>query len=271
MSMMGTLRILLRPAAVFALRRGMKLQDIVEALRSVLIESASEELKTSGEKASTSRISVMTGLQRKVVTQIMAAPKGDVRPNTVLSKVIGQWRGDSRFSRKGQPLPLTCEGTQSEFFELVQVITRDISPYAILFELERLGAVRREDGKLVLQSTAYDARKDLEDGWRIWSTDAETLMNAVDENISKGKQVPNLHISTRYDNVVLEELPAIRRWILDQGAEFHARVRDYVSRFDKDLNPSLYDKAGGGNVSIGSFSFASEPHVDKENENENAA
>jgi hypothetical protein len=262
MSMMNTLKILLRPAATFALRRGLKLQDVVEALRAVLVEVASDELKKSGGKSSTSRIAVMTGLQRRVVAEALSSPDKEARASSVLTKVIGQWRSDSRYSKGGEPKTLTCEGTQSEFFQMVQLVTRDISPYAVCFELERIGAVRRVGDRLELLSRAYDARNDPQNGWRIWSSDAETLMDAVEENLTAQPPIPNLHITTRYDNIVLEALPEIRRWILEQGADYHARLRNYLSRYDRDLNPSLFDRPAGGKVAVGSFSLGSEPQVE---------
>lgn len=268
MSILSSLKLLLRPAVVFALRNGMKLQEVSEALRSVLVEAASNELARAGDKPSTSRISVMTGIQRRAVSDLLASPERSVRPSNILAKVIGQWSHDPRWSTGGIPRELGCEGIDSEFFQMVQLVTRDIGPYAVCFELERIGAAERSGDKLRLVSAAFDAGSDLEAGWTIWSRDAQSLMLAVEENLD-GAEIPNLHIATRYDNVVLDALPEIRRWLLVQGAEFHGRLRDHLSRFDKDLNPSLFDRPGGGRVTLGSFSHcaAGVPVADEEKKN----
>ena len=89
----------------------------------------------------------------------------------------------------------------------------------------------------------------------------ETTENALkpilldpNKNLTTAEPIPNLHIATRYDNIVVEAVPEMRRWILSQGAEFHARLRNYLSRYDKDFNPALYDRQAGAKVVVGSFS-----------------
>ncbi|RIL12652.1 MAG: hypothetical protein DCC75_00075 [Proteobacteria bacterium] len=55
--------------------------------------------------------------------------------------------------------------------------------------------------------------------------------------------------------LVASALPAIRKWLLNQGIQLHKRARIYLSRFDRDLNPSP-DK-GGARVVVGAFSWTS--------------
>jgi hypothetical protein len=86
----------------------------------------------------------------------------------------------------------------------------------------------------------------------------------VEENIFERSSVPNLHIKTFYDNICVSEVENLKRWILKEGAEFHAKMRDYISRFDLDSNPQLFEKKGGARISVGTFSMSETPKQDKE-------
>lgn len=245
---------LLKPAAKVALKHGLKLQDLIEEMKSILIAVAAEQLEHEGQDPSKSKIAIMTGLQRRDVTRLSEKGGDSVRPANIITKLIGQWRADKRYCDAGNPRMLTFEGVNSEFGKLVQSVSKDVSPYAILFELERIGAAKREGDKLSLVAKTYEERTESDLAWELWSVDGEDLITAVEENLASSKGVPNLHISTRYDNIVRDALPTIKTWLLQKGAEFHAQIRAYLSDLDKDLNPTLFDREGGGKVILGSFS-----------------
>ena len=88
--------------------------------------------------------------------------------------------------------------------------------------------------------------------------DIHALVEGVDSNIRQTSSIPNLHISTHFDNVSVEAASRIREWLLQRGAAFHAEVREYVGSFDKDINPARYAETGGVRVTVGSFSLCEE-------------
>lgn len=253
-SLTKALKILLKPAVTLAVRRGLKVQDLFEALKCVFVVVAENELKRAGESHSKSRIAVITGLQRRDISRLMEDDQSGAKSVNILIKVIGHWGSDRRFCLGDKPRDLTFEGIQSEFFTLVQAVSKDLNPYTLLFELERIGAVEKVGSLLRLKSRSFEPRDNPEQGWTLWSQDVSDLIDSVEENLDRSDEIPHLHISTRYDNVVKAQIPALRRWLLEKGAEFHAQVRAHLSQFDKDLNPALYDQEGGGKVSLSSFS-----------------
>jgi hypothetical protein len=249
-----TLKVLLRPVALFSLRHGIKTPEVLESLKSALVDLATEELSRRHEKTTKSKLAIMTGLQRRDVTRLLEAEDQTTAPHNIMTKIIGQWRSHPDFSKKGVPRKLTVSGAASEFFSLVQSISKDLNPYTILFELERIGAVKRQDELLELSVSSYNPRADLERSFSLVTGDTEDLIKCVEENVLETPEIPNLHIKTTYDNISSEDVPSIRQWILKKGAEFHAEIRAFLGKLDKDLNPSLFNKSGGTRVCVGSFS-----------------
>lgn len=256
------LRSLLKPAVRFALRRGVKVRAVIEELKSLLVEQAREELERLSEDVTLSKLSVMTGLQRRDVQKIAAPiPDASSQHLDLMTRIVASWCGHETFSRASKPKELSCEGPESDFAELVRGVSLDLNPTTILFEMERLGLVQRDQKIVRLMWEAYQITGDVDDAYTLLQRDITTLVDSVDNNITQRASIPNLHISTKFDNVSKEALPKIREWILQKGAAFHAEIREFVGSFDKDINPTRYAEDGGSRVTVGSFSLCEAPEA----------
>ncbi|RIL09857.1 MAG: hypothetical protein DCC75_05625 [Proteobacteria bacterium] len=246
---------LLKPLVRFLLRGNHSYQDFLNVAKEVFVQVAVEELSKSTKKLNSSRISVLTGLNRKDVAHYYKSGRMPPRKGApLISRVLNRWEQDPRFhSNSGRQRALSWEGESSEFKELVRCVSTDVNPATVLFELERMGLVKKR-GRLVRPSSQVprfhqDPRKGLE----FLRLDNESLFTAIEENIFNRQEIANLHIRTEYDNVLKSAIPKIRAWLLEEGAAFHKRARDFISIFDKDLNPGL-DGESQGRVSLIAFS-----------------
>jgi len=160
----------------------------------------------------------------------------------------------------GAPRSLQCAGADSEFAELVRSVSVDLNPYTIIFALEHSGMIERNGDQLVLKQRIFDPGNDIAGGLEILAQDLSRLVTAVEQNIFAAPTtppgIPNLHITTFYDNICTEDLVCIRNWLLDEGSKLHARAREYLAQHDKDANPRLYSKSGGAKVSLTTYSLA---------------
>jgi hypothetical protein len=144
--------------------------------------------------------------------------------------------------------------------KLVESVSKDVNPATVLFELERIGAVKKEKNTIELKARGFRPSLEKEDeALRLLGADIADLTTSVENNLLQVCPEPNLHITTRYDNVAVSAIPQIRKWILKRGSDFQAQVRAYVSRFDKDLNPALFQSQGGASVTLGTFSVTTTP------------
>jgi hypothetical protein len=255
------LKNLLRPVVRFALRRGIKVRTIIEELKSLLVEEAQRELVRTNEERTVSKLSIMTGLQRRDVQRVSTPSSEPSQHLDLMTRIIGTWTTHERFSRGAKPRALSFDGPASDFSELVKSISMDLNPSTVLFELERLGLVARVGTELELLWDAYQISGDSDDAYTLLERDIRSLVEGVDRNISAASPVPNLHISTYFDNVTINEARSIREWLLQKGAAFHAEAREFIGSLDKDINPTRYAEPGGMKVTLTSFSLCELPEV----------
>jgi hypothetical protein len=204
------------------------------------VEAAEEEILKTSPQVNISRLSMMTGLYRKDVARIHKEQKAPLRgPRNVIAQILGQWQEDRRFQTTGRkPRTLSFSGEQNEFRTLVQTVDPHINPGTILFELLRLGLVRKTPQGLRLVREMYGLQRDPVEGFQLLSRDLNSLLSAVEENLLTPQPIANLHIRTEYDNIDPQDLPEIKQWLLDRGREFHRGAREFVSKFDRDLSSS---------------------------------
>jgi hypothetical protein len=251
---------LLRPLVRFCVLRGVRIQEVEELVRRSLVEAAHSTIKEAGGEVSTSKISVTTGIHRVEVARVLS---GETRPGSkhdVLNRVIGFWsQHKSLRSEDGSPRSLTFEGTSSEFAELVASISKEVTHYPILFELERIGAIEYEGQRVRLRAREYLPQGDVEHGLDVLSHDIEDLLATVERNLTSQTNAPDLHLRTVYDNIDPQKLPEIREHINKRGIEFHKEMRHYLSALDRDVSPELVaDNSRGSTprarVVVGAFS-----------------
>ncbi len=231
------LRQVLRPFVRWALHHGLRLPDVVETLRLTFVEVAAEEIRRVREKPTVSRLSVATGMSRR---DVQRASTGEGFRDITLSlptRVISLWLSHKDFrSKQGKPRVLSCHGPESEFAALVKLVTQDVHPASVLFELERVGAIARTSKGIQLKTEGY-IPADPEQGIRMLSQDLEQLLYAVDENLFAQLPDNNLHVRTVSSHISMTDAPIIRDWLLREGGAFHRRVRDFLSEYDRQLNP----------------------------------
>jgi hypothetical protein len=173
----------------------------------------------------------------------------------VITKVVGQWRQDKRFTTKaGQPRVLSFGEISSQFHELVGTVSQDLNPGTVLFELLRVKAVEETKTGLRLTVQSYVPKGDVVAGFSILANDTDDLTRAVEENVLGNDEVPHLHARTVYDSVRADALPEIKLWLLKEGHQFHGRVREYVSSFDQDINPDATYSGKKSTIVVGSYS-----------------
>lgn len=162
-------RHLLRPLVRLLVERGVRYPELADILKDIYFQVAMESLAEEGE-ATTSRISLGTGLHRKDVKRMREADPGEGvgRRTTLASEVFTRWVSDRRFldeRKRPRPLPrLASVGGTRSFEALAESVSRDVRPKALLDELTRLGLVEVDgEDRVVLDRKAFVPKPDSEE------------------------------------------------------------------------------------------------------------
>jgi hypothetical protein len=263
--------LMVKPLVRFALRKRVTFQSFNAIIRNAFVEVARSELEAAGQKVNASRISIMTGLPRQEIQKIESAVLGDYEEEEgLVGRIVSYWENSEQFKTARGPRPLTYEGDQSEFWSLCRRVNKNLHPGTVLFELERLGNIEKTDGKVFLRRANVAVRKNEERAYSLLAHDLNALIISVEKNLhTDNVQEQVLHYHTEYDQIRGSKVGEIRRWLRDQGREFHRKVREYLSAFDMDVNPESSDAdespfkviVGSFGVDLSTSPLESEPPV----------
>ena len=121
---------LIKPLVRFALAHGLRVQDMIAAVKAAAVDVAVDTTRAEGRAVKVSHIAMMTGLQRREVKARLDEPKVEPTPSPV-ARVIGAWPRDTAMGR-------------AEFDSLVAGLSQDMHPRTTLDEMIRLGVAEVE-------------------------------------------------------------------------------------------------------------------------------
>ncbi len=139
---------ILRPIVRVLIGRRVPFPELLDRLKELYVAVAVRDYELDGKRMTDSRISLITGLQRKDIKTIRARLDGASAERDAgagpLPRVMTLWQTSARYlTPDGDPLPLPrhAEPGRPSFESLVAEISRDIHPRTVLDELLRLGLV----------------------------------------------------------------------------------------------------------------------------------
>jgi len=202
---MQATRRILRPLVRILLRNGISSDAVTELVRKTYVDVANEEFAIDGKRQTVSRVSVITGLNRKEVSRLLKKEPIDESDRVWWNRaahVLASWLRDETFlDRKGDPLDLPFTGDGASFSELVRRHSGDMRPRSVADELIRLGAVEEVDGKLRMTSRGYVPAADPERILEILGMDTAELIEVIDHNLQTDKDHRLVQLKVLSDNV----------------------------------------------------------------------
>jgi len=251
---------LMRPLVKLLIKQGFTYANFAEVTRRLFIDVAAEDFKLPGKKQSSSRISVLTGINRKDIAKILDRPNtadsNDLKGGNRPSRIIQGWLRDNDFANEsGAPKPLHFEGAEHSFSELVRRYGGDVTPRAVFDELIRVGAVTKNpQQRIVLCSSAYIPQADLEEKFRIMGRATNDLFSTLDHNLEHDPYTARLQRTVAYSDVPLEALAQIRLRSKEVGEQFLLQINQWLSQQDRDVNPEIKG-TGKARAGIGIYYF----------------
>lgn len=260
----------LRPLIRILLRNGVSYGSFADMAKWVYVDLASSEFGIEGRKQTISRVSVITGLNRKEVSRVQALDPPDdseaERHYNRAARVITGWLRDEQYTDdKGAPLALPFDGSAHSFSALVKQHSGDMPARAVLDELLRVGAVKRDDTGISLQARAYIPQTGEADKLHILGSDVAQLIHTIDHNLQHGEIEPRYQRKVYYDNLPDEAMPKLRELSREKSQQLLEELNDWMAKHDRDINP---DSGGTGRkeASIGIYYYEHEVPEEKRDE-----
>jgi hypothetical protein len=206
---LAAVRRLLRPLVRLLVTKGIGLSAMTELLKEVYVSVAIEEIENGDAAASRgpsdSRVSVMTGVHRKDVKRLRTmSPEDLAAPRTVSlgAQIVSRWLASSEMTDgQGRPIPLPRQSTSGPSFDaLVESVSTDVRPRAVLDDWIRLGVARLEGDTVVLNQAAFVAPKGLEEKSFYLGRNLADHIAAAGHNLI-GEGSPHLDRSVHYSNL----------------------------------------------------------------------
>lgn len=271
---------ILRPLLRILHRKGVAFGEFSQLAKQIYVEVSEDVLAATGERPTTSRIAIATGLTRKDVAQLRQAANEDGYSPTPSynrgARVMTGWLHDTEFlDAAGKAARLPLHGDTGSFAALVSRYSGDMPYRAMLQEMVRVGAVEVDEASASVQllGSGYIPHGDESEKFSILGTDAAALIATIDHNLTTQER-SQLYFQRKvsYDNLPEEALPAFKAMVEKDGLGLLIKFNEWLATQDRDSNP----QAGGTGqmrAGVGIYYFeepvAAQPEADKRIEDEN--
>lgn len=196
-----------RPVIRLAIRCGVTFPALADLIRQIYVNVAEQEFALAGKSQTDSRVSLLTGVHRKEVSRLRRTGTPVAPLSEAVSRsdaIIARWLASPEFTdERGIPLPLPRAGDPgtANFDMLVESVTRDVRPRAVLDDWLDRGLVRLdEDQRVVLTESAIVPRGDDTARLRFFALNLHDHMAAAVDNVLSD-QPPFFERSVHYDGL----------------------------------------------------------------------
>jgi hypothetical protein len=252
------LRRIMRPLLRICLRAGVSVAQLRAELDHAAVREAEAYLLENKKKPTYSNISIITGIQRRLVASLLNANDADSAPRSIGAmhravRVLNGWHEDPGWmTRLGTPATLEVRGEGRTFETLTHKYAGGVSPTAILDRLVETNTVRvmardqqgRPSRVRPLQPTiAPDVNETrLLDEFGIVYGEA---LEMFDANLRCASPAERMRPYTVTATVVEPSVRAIRRQLKERGEFVESVVDQALSRYDVSGDARAVDAKRG--------------------------
>lgn len=225
------LKRLLAPIARLCVARGVLFGEIADQLKGQFVKAAADRIEG---KITDSRISVMTGLQRRDIARLRAQPADTSPPINHLSRLVAQW-----VALGGAPLDRVA------FDDLAQDIRRDVHPATMLAQLTDAGTVVvAPDNWITLQATSYQPLPGTEAQLDYLARNGGDFLNAATANVLQSP-APFFERAVHYDGLSEDAVAALDTFYRAAQMQVLEQVNARAAALQASAPGPLRFRAGG--------------------------
>jgi hypothetical protein len=255
---------ILRSLIHILIRNGISYGTFADLAKWLFVDVAKRDFAIEARKQTISRVSVITGLNRKEVKRVseLTAPDDQASSERYnrAARVIAGWRRDQMFrDAKGKPADLPLSGEGATFQTLVKKYSGDMPFRAVLDELIRVdAAAHTDDGRVHLIARAYLPAGDESMKIHILGTDVAHLISSIRHNLEPDDRGLFYQRKVMYDNLPDDVLPAFRKLSTDSAQKLLEKLDGWLSKRDRDTGREV--KGTARNVAGLGIYYFEEPY-----------
>jgi len=250
---------LLRPLVRLCIRSGMTFPALAQLLRELFVNVAEHDFALQRKEQTDSRVSLLTGINRKEVARLRGAGTPVNETPATLSRtsaIIARWLAAPEFTdAKGDPLPLprTANGDAPSFESLVTSVTKDVRPRAVLDEwLDRKLVTINDADEIVLVETAFIPRGEDDSKWHYLGRNLHDHIAAAERNVSTPTP-PFMERAVHYNGLS----PELAKRLEARSRELAVEALKIANR---EANRALArDKGGNSRWNFGVYVYREDP------------
>lgn len=240
-AVVAALRRVLRPLVRLLVGQGITYPYLSDLLKIIYVETAAREFGLGARPLSDSRINVLTGVHRKDVRRLHhEAPQDGASPPalTLGTKIVARWLGDPAYhDRTGAARPLARtrhKGGADSFAALVEKVSKNVRPRAVLDELVRLGIVEVDtDDHVHLVTRGFIPGREVDAKAFYFGEALHDHLAAAVDNLAGGRR-PWLERSVYYDELT----PAAVEQLVAKSEALAMQVLQEINRDGMALEES---------------------------------
>ena len=241
--MLDLLDRLLAPLARLLVARAVPFPDFAEGMKRHYVQAARKLAEAEAQKVTDSRLSVMTGLQRRDIARLREVPKVDTRPNP-LARLVALWQTDPTYCEAGDAQPLARSGEGPTFEALARQVRRDVHPRTMLDRLLAAGTVRIEGETVVLAETSYQPLPGTDDQLAYLAENAGDHLSAATDNVL-GRDPRHFERALHYSGLDAEQVATLEAEYRTAQMDLLKKLSRKAARMQKHGHGALRFRAGG--------------------------
>jgi hypothetical protein len=226
--LVDAIRAMLVPLVRLLLSNGITQPFLASMLKRTYVGVAEREFAIKGRPQTTSRLSLLTGIHRKDVKRLREEPEtaaGVPRTVSLGAQLVARWMAVDEFREGAGPRPLprlAASDDGASFESLVESVSKDIRPRAILDEWIRLGVAHIDDDDCVCLNTgAFVPEKGFDEKAHYLGRSLRDHLAAAGRNLT-GAATPLLERAVYYDELSddsVDELAVLSRKLGEEALD----------------------------------------------------
>ena len=239
---------LLAPLARLMVARSVLFPEFSETMKRHYVDAARNLAASKEAKVTASRLSVMTGLQRRDIARLADQDTSSRTPNP-LSRLVALWQTDARFSSNGTAMPLQKTGNSPSFEALAHAVRRDVHPRTLLDALVAAGTAHVEGDKVILDQKSYQPLAGTDEQIAYLADNSGDHLAAAVDNVL-GRDPRHFERALHYSGLTAEQ-------VAELSAEFETAQMDLLTRLGQKAAAMKSQTTGPHRLRLGGYVYRS--------------